>query len=186
MKAHVFICCLILSVLRSQAAEFDLGTNGNLSVTIPKDWTVRSKALDKSDGTPIGYLLGFELGSPASAKGMVTFFYERIGFRSKENINQLVLRACEEFVSGSVEQKKNVTEFSLQKGYGAYCLFTDASLVGKKAKPDQHKVMGSGVVQPAENMMGSVSLFADKPDSMEFKAMIRIINSIKVKPSDAK
>jgi len=117
---------------------------------------------------------------------LLTFAYTTNGAPNKEVIRKEVLRTCEEFVSESVEKKKNLRDSSLEKGYGAYCLFTDASLVGKKAKPGDYKVMGSGVVQPADNMLGVVSLFADEADGEELKAMIKIIDSLKVKPKDAK
>jgi hypothetical protein len=35
-------------------------------------------------------------------------------------------------------------------------------------------------------MLGVVSLFADEADGEELKAMIKIIDSLKVKPKDAK
>jgi hypothetical protein len=65
-------------------------------------------------------------------------------------------------------------------------LFTDASLVGKKPKPGDYKVMGSGEIQPADNVVGVVSLFADEADGAELKAMIKIIDSLKVNLKDAK
>ena len=83
-------------------------------------------------------------------------------------------------------RRKRTWDSSLEQGYGAYCLFTDASLVGKKAKPGDYKVMGSGVVQPADNMLGVVSLFADEADGEELKAMIKIIDSLKMKLKVAK
>ena len=117
---------------------------------------------------------------------MLTFAYTTNGVPNKEIIRKEVLRICEEFVSESVEKKKNLKDFSLEKGYGAYCLFTDASLVGKNVKPGEYKIMGSGEVQPADNMVGAVSLFADEADGIELKAMMKIINSLKVTPRDAK
>lgn len=74
----------------------------------------------------------------------------------------------------------------MESGYGAYCLFTDASMVGKKERTGDYKVMGSGQVQPSEGVVGVVSLFADEADGKDLKAMVRIINSLKVKLSDAK
>jgi len=71
---------------------------------------------------------------------LLTFAYTTNGAPNKEVIRKEVLRTCEEFVSESVEKKKNLRDFSLEKGYGAYCLFTDASLVGKKAKPGDYKI----------------------------------------------
>ena len=186
MKIHIYICYILLSVLASQGAEFDLGTHGTLSFSVPDDWSVNSEAANRPDGTPIGYAFAIKPRSNANAKCLLTLAYTTNGVPNKEVIRKEVLRTCEEFVSESVEKKKNLRDFSLEKGYGAYCLFTDASLVDKKAKPGDYKVMGSGVVQPADNMLGVVSLFADEADGEELKAMIKIIDSIKVKLKDAK
>jgi hypothetical protein len=182
MKIYISICCIILTALASQAAEFDLGAHGTLSVTVPDDWDVQGKAANRPDGTPIGYAFAIKPRSDANAKCLLTLAYTTNGVPNKEFIRKEVLRTCEAFVSESVEKKKNLKDFSLEKGYGAYCLFTDASLVGKKTKPGDYKVMGSGLVQPADNMLAVVSLFADEADGIEFKAMIKIINSLKVKP----
>ena len=186
MKICVYICCFIFFTLASQGAEFDLGTHGTLSVTVPDGWRVNGKAAIRPDGTSIGYAFAIKPRSDANAKCLLTFAYTTNGAPNKEVIRKEVLRTCEELVSESVEKKKNLRDFSLEQGYGAYCLFTDASLVGKKAKPGDYKVMGSGVVQPADNMLGVVSLFADEADGEELKAMIKIIDSLKVKPKDAK
>src|SRR6266481_2565497 len=157
MKIRVCICCIILSALASHGAEFDLGTHGKLSVTVPDDWSINGKAVNRPDGTAIGYAFAIKPRSDANAKCLLRFAYTTNGVPNKEIIRKEVLRICEEFVSESVEKKKNLKDFSLAKGYGAYCLFTDASLVGKNVKPGEYKIMGSGEVQPADNMVGAVS-----------------------------
>jgi len=186
MKIHVYICWLLLSVLASQAAEFDLGPHGTLSVAVPDDWSINGKAVNRPDGTPIGYAFALKPRSDANAKCLLTFAYTTNGAPNKEVIRKEVLRITEQFVPESVEKKKNLKDFSLKTGYGAYCLFTDASLVGKNVKPGDYKVMGSGQVQPADNVVGVVSLFADDADGVELKAMTKIINSLNVKTRGAK
>jgi hypothetical protein len=186
MKIHVYVCCIIFFALASQAAEFDLGTHGTLSVTVPDNWSINGKAANRPDGTPIGYALAIKSRTAENAKCLLTFAYTTNGAPNKEAIRKEVLRITEQFVSESVEKKQNLKDFSLEKGYGCYCLFTDASLVGKKTPPGEHKVMGSGQAQPADNLVGVVSLFADEADGEEMQAMLKIINSLKVRPKDAK
>jgi len=186
MKIHSYILCAVLSALSIQAAEFDLGTHGTLSVTVPDNWSITGKAVNRPDGTPIGYAFAIKPRTAANAKCLLTFAYTTNRAPNKEVIRKEVLRITEQFVSESVEKKKNLKDFSLEKGYGSYCLFTDASLVGKKPPPGDYKVMGSGQVQPADNLVGVVSLFADEADGEEMQAMLKIINSLKVRPKDAK
>lgn len=186
MRIHTYIGCILLSVLSSRAAEFDLGTHGTLSVSVPDDWSINGKAVNRADGTPIGYAFAIKPRSDANAKCLLTFAYTTNGAPNKEAIRKEALRNTEQFVSDSVEKKQNLKDFSLGTGFGSYCFFTDASLVGKKVKPGDYKVMGSGQVQPADKLMGVVSLFADEADGLEMKAMLKIINSLKVKPRNAK
>lgn len=176
----------MLWVLTCEGAEFDLGTRGTLSVTVPDDWSINGKSVDTPEETPIGYTFAFKPRSDANAKCLLTLVYGTNGVPNKERIRTEVLRITEQFVSESVEKKSNLRDFSLVKGYGAYCLFTDASLVGKNVKPGDYKIMGSGEVQPGDDLLGVVSLFADEADGKELKAMIKLINSLKVKPRDAK
>ena len=173
-------------VLGCRAAEFDLGTRGTLSVGIPDDWRINGKEAKRPDGTEIGYVFAIKPRGEANAKCLLTLAYTTNGAPNKESIRKEVLRATEMFVAESVEKKQNLKDFSMGTGFGAYCLFTDASLVGKKAKPDDYKVMGSGQVQPGDNMVGVVSLFADDAEGSEMKTMLKIINSLKVTPKAAK
>jgi hypothetical protein len=182
--AYIFSACI--SAFSIQAAEFDLGAHGKLSVTVPDSWSINGKAANGPDGTPIGYAFDIKPRTAANAKCLLTFAYTTNGAPNKEIIRKEVLRITEQFVSESVEKKKNLKDFTLEKGYGCYCLFTDASLVGKKATPGDYKVIGSGQVQPVDNLVGVMSLFADEADGVEMKTMLKIINSLKVRPKDPK
>jgi hypothetical protein len=169
----------LLSVLSSFGADFDLGTHGVLSVVVPDGWTARVEPPGKG-----GYALSFQPADGSNVKCLLTFLYGANRKPDKAVIRAAVLRICEQFVSQSVEKKADLKDFSLEKGFGAYCVFTDASLVGKEVKPGEYKVMGSGQIQPNEDMLGVVSLFADDAAGQEFKVMVKIINSLKVTQRD--
>ncbi|HEX4119611.1 MAG TPA: hypothetical protein VH619_03200 [Verrucomicrobiae bacterium] len=117
---------------------------------------------------------------------MLTLIYSTNAVPSKESVRQTVLRIGQQYVEGSVERKENLKEFSLTNGYGFYCMFTDASLVGKRLQPDDYRVMGTGEIQLNGNLTGAISLFANEAEGDEFKTMVRIIDSLKVKSKDAK
>jgi hypothetical protein len=186
MKLNTYIVCIIFAVLSGYAADFDLGDHGTLSLTVPADWSINGKAVDRPDGTPIGYAFAIKPRNEADAKCLLTIAYVTNGVPNKEALKKEVLRVCEEFASQSVEKKAILKEFAPETGYGAYCLFTDASLVGKTPPPGDYKIMGSGLVQPGKDMTGVVTLFTNDAESKEFKAMVSIINSLKVKPKAAK
>jgi hypothetical protein len=61
-----------------------------------------------------------------------------------------------------------------------------AALLGSTPRMGGVPLRGSGEVQPSEDLLGVVSLFADDATGKEFEAMVNIINSLKVTPKDAK
>lgn len=183
MRFRTLLSLFAFTVLATQGAEFDLGSHGTLSLTVPTDWRFTSKAINKSNGTPSGIMI--VLGpqrDAASARGMLTMLYATNGAPNKDVVRKDVLRIADRPAAKSVEKQKTLKEFSLEQGYGAYCVFTDASLVGKTPKAGEFKVLATGEVQPADNLVGVVTLFANELDGAELKAMIKIINTIKVKP----
>jgi len=181
MKIIVTLGLLIGLSSACCAAEFDLGTYGILSFAVPNTWTANSNPAKRADGSPVGHSFIFKPRSQANARCMLSIAYVKSAKPEKERIRREVLRATEEFAAQSVEKKANLRDFSLKQGYGAYCVFTDASLVGKPSKKDDYKVMGSGKIQLSEEVVGVVSLFADDIDGPEFKSMLAIINSLELK-----
>jgi len=149
---------------------------------VPDTWTVTSNAAKSADGSPVGFAFVFRPRGQANAKCLLTLAYVKKTQLDKERIRREVLRATEGFVAQSVEKKTILKDFTIKQGYGAYCTFTDASLVGKEPKRDDYKVMGSGQVQLSDEVLGVVSIFADAADGPEFKSMLAIINSLDLKP----
>lgn len=185
MKIILTLGLIIVFSAVCPAAEVDLGTRGILSIAVPDGWTTNSKAANKPDGSPVGFALVFKPRSEANAKCLLTLAYVKKTKLDKERIRREVLRTTEEFAAQSVEKKANLKDFALKQGYGAYCVFTDASLVGKESKRDDYKVMGSGQVQLSEEVLAVVSIFAGVADGPEFNSMLAIINSLELKPKAA-
>ena len=185
MKTILTLGLIFVLSVAGHAAEIDLGTRGILSFAVPDTWTVNSNPAKRSDGTDVGLAFAFKPRNQANAKCLLTLAYVKKTKLDKERIRQEVLRATEEFVAQSVEKKANLRDFAIKQGFGAYCTFTDASLVGKGVKRDDYKVMGSGQIQLSDEVLGVVSIFADAADSPEFKAMLAIINSLDLKPKAA-
>jgi hypothetical protein len=181
MKSITCVCGLLLSVLGARAADFDLGARGILSLSVPDDWVVHGRPVPGINGPIIGYTFSIKPRGGAGAKCMLSFLYLTNGAPSQQTIRNDALHIGEVFLDGSVEKKETLHDFALDKGFGAYCLFTDATLVGKAPGPDEFKVMGIGEVQPADNMSATVSLMANDPDGPDFKTMVKIINSLKIK-----
>jgi hypothetical protein len=181
MRTTTLLWLLPLTALHCRADEFRLAKHGVLSVDVPHGWTVKSQPTQGPDGSEIGHAFSFQPDDARNAKCLLTFMYVE-KTPDKAELRKNVLNMSERFVSGSVEKKQTVHEFSLKSGYGAYCVFTGASLVGKPMRPGDYKVMGAGQVQPGDRVLGVTSLFADEKGGKDFQAMLQIISSLKLSP----
>jgi hypothetical protein len=186
MKIFAALLLFLISAFGVIATDFDLGTNGIVSITPPENWTVRGKAVAQPGGKLLGFTLDIKPSSNATAHTLVTFAYGNPPKMDQAQLRAKVLEVCEKFVAESVEKKKNLKDFTIKGGLGAYCVFTDASLVGKQPDPGDYKVMGSGMVQFSSGLVGAVTLYADDANGKEFKAMLEAINSMRLKAKEAK
>lgn len=181
MKLLTCVCGLALSVAGATAADFDLGPHGLLTIEIPDDWAVNAHPVPGINGPVIGYTFCIKPLKDAKAKCVLSFLYLTNGAPDRDVIRSDAMRIGEVFVDGAAGRTEALRDFSLQKGFGAYCVFTNATLVGRVGGTADFKVMGIGEVQPADNMSATVSLLANEADGDEFKAMIKMINSLKIK-----
>jgi len=176
----LFFCWAASQLL---GADFDLGTNGPLTIKVPEKWTVNGKAADRPDGTHLGYALALKPKGKEHAKCLITFAYVHEAGIDRERIRKRVLDATEQLVSRSVEKKQSLKNFNVCKGYGAYCIFTDASLVGKEPEGDDYRILGSGIIKLSGNVLGVVSIFADDASGLEFKSMLEALNTMELRRS---
>jgi hypothetical protein len=182
MKIIAWFAAVLLSVLTARATDFDLDTHGTLSITVPDSWTAKGKPVSDKNGASAAYSVELAPTNNANARGLLMVVFGARGMMDKEAIQKLVLRVGEQWVNGSVEKKVTLREFSVKQGYGAYCVFTDASLVGKPPKPGEYKVMGSGALRIGNHLLTSVTLYADDANGAEFKALLNMVNGMVVKP----
>ena len=166
--------------LAAVAAEYDLGARGRLSMETPDGWSVQIRAVVRPDGVQVGYEILMATGPDRNAKMMVSLAFVQKGPPTIERVRRGVLASTEEYIVKSVERKQTLQDFSLKQGFGVYCVFTDASLVGKPPKKDDQKVLGSGVVQLRDDVTGVVTLLADAADGGEFRAMVKSVNSLRL------
>jgi hypothetical protein len=181
MRIHSFFLCVAFSVLFCSAAEFDLGTRGTLSLTVPEDWKVENREVKDREGKPVGYAINFTPRNGAKAKGLINLIYTTNGIPSKEAVRKEMLRTTEPFIRRSVEKKAQLKELALGSGFGIYAQFTDASLAGKPPKANDYKVAVVGRLHPIENVTAVTTLVADDAEGKELQVMMDIIKSLKVK-----
>ena len=169
----------LLLPLAACGETLDLGVHGSFSIDVPKGWTLSSHKEDDS-----GLALTLSAPGEANAKCLVNLsMVAEPKPVAKELVDEQVLSVCEQFVDQSVEKKKTLRDFGLSgAAYGSYCVFTDASLVGKPVKRDEFKVIAIGIVRFRDDVMAAVSVAGDDEKSPEFSAMLAAVRSAAVRP----
>jgi hypothetical protein len=158
----------------ASAETLDLGVHGVFGITVPKDWKFSAQKVEES-----GYAITLSPPGNENAKCIMNIAFaptpEPV---SKEKVQAGVLALGDNFVSASVEKKKVIREFAISGGgYGCYCIFTDASMVGQPSKHDEFKMVGIGIIQFSEDLMAAVSLAADDEKGADFVAMLAAVSS---------
>jgi L-fucose mutarotase/ribose pyranase (RbsD/FucU family) len=74
-------------------------------------------------------------------------------------------------------------DFNVSMGYGAYCLFTDASMVGQPTKKDEFKVIAIGMIRFNDDVSAAVSLLTDDAAGPDFAAMLKAVSGATVGPA---
>lgn len=95
---------------------------------------------------------------------------------SKQAIQEEADAAGDQWVDSSVEKKKELREFKLAAGYGAYCVFTDASRVGKPPEKDNFKMVATGIIWFSDDVKAGVTMVADDEKGPDFAAMLSSVS----------
>jgi hypothetical protein len=172
MKRFTFLAALLLTAAIARSETFDVGVRGTYTLTPPKDWTVSSQAEEDSG-------LALTLTAPASvnASGIVNLtFVPKDEPVSKEQVKEAVIALGDKFVDQSVEKKKIVQEFSVGQGYGYYCVFTDASLVGQPPKKDSFKVVAVGIIRVNDDLLATIGLSCDDEKGPDLAALLACLS----------
>jgi hypothetical protein len=185
MKFYIYLLLSTVAACSARCAEFDLLKHGTLFLAIPDGWRSQVDTVQTAD--PLGTNQVFTIThSNLTASCKISIGYVPHDPLDQAAVRKKLLRLAKDLESGSVEKKTTVQDFALKHGFGAYCVFTDASLVGKKPPQGEYRVMGIGQIEPEDNFLVIVSLLADDAKSPEFSTLVAIINSLRVEPSQSR
>lgn len=178
MKPLPLLLALTLLPLSARSETLDLGLRGTFTITPPQGWTLSTQKEEDS-----GVALTFTPPSGVNAACLLNITFvpaeEKV---TKEQVQESVLQLCEQFVDQSVEKKKVLKDITVEGGYGYYCAFTDASLVGQPTKKDSFKVMGVGIIHFSDELMATVGLSCDDLNGDDFKAMLAMVSGATYAP----
>ena len=101
---------------------------------------------------------------------------------TRDQVKEAVLALGDKFAEQSVEKKKELREFSTGQGYGYYCVFTDASLVGQPPKKDSFKVVAVGIIHVSDDLLATVGISCDDEKGPDFAAVMAALSSASFSP----
>lgn len=157
MKRLFALFLLTTVALCAQSETLDLGSRGRLTIYLPGDWRIDTTNFARQGSMTI---------SPkkedvnASCTIVITS-PEGDRFDTKPRLKLRVEADCRNLAEGSVEGKAVAREFALGSGYGFYCSFTDPDLRGQPPQKGNYKVMSSGKIRLAPDVLVEVNIMAD-------------------------
>ncbi|HZZ18825.1 MAG TPA: hypothetical protein VFE25_05625 [Opitutaceae bacterium] len=178
MKCLTLLAALVFTAAVARSETFDVGVRGSYSVTPPKGWTASAQPEEDSG---LAVTLTAPAGVNASAIVNLTFVPKEEAV-SKDQLKEAVLALGDKFADQSVEKKKTLREFSVSQGYGYYCVFTDASMVGQPSKKDSFKVVAVGIVHMNDDLLATIGLSFDDEKGPEFAALLSTLSSASFTP----
>jgi hypothetical protein len=177
MKLCLVIALTIARALVARADSFSLGAHGSLLVSIPASWVARNSAPPGMPGCDIKILS--RNGAKAACRITVVYSGGK-EMMNKEKARAALLKIAEPFVDVSVEKKAVVKDFSLKSGFGIYCSFTNAELVGKPSSMNQ--TISPGVIYLSKDVSIAATIFSDDLSGHEFQELLGVIQSIQLIP----
>ncbi|HXQ81507.1 MAG TPA: hypothetical protein VN775_09355 [Opitutaceae bacterium] len=178
MKHTISLLALLLLPLSAPAETLDLGPHGTFSIAPPKGWTYTATKEEDS-----GFLIVLAPPANVNARCVLNLVFVPSGEPlSKQDIQEKVLAISDQFVEASVEKKKVLHDFAVSTGYGAYCIFTDATRVGLPPEKDSFKSVASGMVRFNDDVTVAVILLTDDAKGADFEAMLKAVSGASVGP----
>ncbi len=178
MKKLVALFLLTVACVSAQVETLDFGSRGKLTIYLPGDWKVASTDMA---GTYTVTLTPRKESVNASCTIAVTFPNED-RFDTKNRLKLRVEADAYAYAEGSVEGKAIAKEFSLSKGYGFYCSFTDPELRGKPPQPGNYKVMTVGKIRLTPEVLVDVQIMADGFRDEPYQQLLGAIEGMEFTP----
>jgi hypothetical protein len=179
MKRTLLLSALLLVLpLCARADTVDLGDHGSLAIAVPKGWKLTTAPWEQP-----GVAITVTPPDGANAQFLFNILFVPKGMSDlKPDVDEKVLNEAGMFIDMSVEKKKVLRKFAMSgDAYGSYCVFTDASLVGKPPQKDNFKVISAGIIWFSDAVSGATSILCDDEKGPEFAAMVAMASSATLK-----
>ena len=175
MKVLIAIGLLIFGLMPAGlGGDFDLGQWGTLSMEVPAGWSVTRKEVTLGGVQDVTLIL--EAPSGVKAKCIIEHYTAKPVTLNPAHARKTMAAATRELVSKKVEIK----DFSLKTGYGAYGIFAVTDIALKKTEWEDFRFVGRGLVEFNTLHNAGITLLMNDPGGPECKAMVRVVNSLRL------
>lgn len=165
------------AALAVRAETINLHDHGRLSLFAPEGWKVTV-----DDNLDVGCNITIEPRGEANASCKISIVYpEEDRLDTKEKLRAEVVRiGREQYAGSSVERRASAREFFVKHGYGYYCNFTDRDLVGRPPEKGNFKVVSSGAIHLAHDVLLVVTIFADDFKGEDYQTLLGIVEGLEL------
>lgn len=155
---------------KDQEESIFLFQNRKVSIVVPDGLGFASSKDERG-------LMIVQLADPKDKVSMaMTFLPDPTGtYANARSRKELMDESFRQYVEGSVEKTMQFEELEPKMGAGTYCVFTDASLVGKTKLPPHEYLNSTTGVKSWPGVVVVFSLFSNGTASKEYKAVMKML-----------
>lgn len=178
----LLVIFLAFSVRLSAKEEFvQLYADRRVAIAVPDGFTFEKNFAANG-------VVTIRLGDPQQQLSLqISLFPDLAGQFSRPRARvQFMVEEFNKFVVGSVEKAMQFQELHSRSGSGTFCVFTDASLVGKtELPPNEFRNVTAGL-KAWEGCAASFELYSNDTASKSYEAAMKILTeSVHDKPRQA-
>ena len=178
------LCLLLLAAnlragaSRSAEQSVFLFENRRVSIALPDGFGLVTTKDERG-------LLTVRIANPADTANLqITFVPDSDGqLASSRGRMELMVRAFQAYVEGSVEKAMQFEELQPKAGSGTFCTFTDAKLVGSKELPPGEFRLATAGVKAWPGVGAVFTLFSQAADGPEHQALLGLLRGSVVERS---
>ncbi len=178
MKTLFTILLLCVAVSARGQEVLDLGAHGKLTLYLLGDWRTEVSTL----GREITLTIKSAKEATNASCTLAVSFPEVDRFDTKAKLKMRVEIDGQGYAAQSVEGRAYAQEFTLTKGYGFYCNFTDPSLRGKPVKPGDYKVATVGTIRLSPQVLVNVFIGAEGFRDAAYQQILGAIEGMEFSP----
>jgi len=168
------LLCFLVSMTFGQAADFNWPGHGTIKLDATPTWKLSGTVTEEG-----GYTLLAHPRSGSNALLQVSVLpVPPVLVLSDSDLQLRLHDSLRTYVDQSVEKEFHAQDLTCRQGKGWYAELTDASLVGKPAKPDEYKVMRSALLLLEPRTMAIATMLFDDPQGAEPAEMLAIVASM--------